>query len=57
MQLIWRKIESLNGQAFTTEEMAQLVGVSRVSIRKYVMFLTEIGVLENEMVYQHVGDQ
>ena len=57
MQLIWKKIESLNGRAFTTEEMAQLVGVSRVSIRKYVMFLTEIGVLENEMVYQHVGDR
>ncbi len=55
MQLIWQKTESLNGRAFTTDEMAQLVGVSRVSIRKYVMFLTEIGVLENEMVYQHVG--
>jgi CitB family two-component system response regulator MalR len=55
LQLIWQKIKSLNGQAFTTDEMAQLVGVSRVSIRKYVMFLTEIGVLENEMVYQHVG--
>ncbi|PGC86527.1 response regulator, partial [Bacillus toyonensis] len=55
LQLIWQKIESLNGRAFTTDEMAQLVGISRVSIRKYVMFLTEIGVLENEMVYQHVG--
>ncbi|MGM2819473.1 response regulator [Bacillus cereus group sp. Bce001] len=55
MQLIWQKIESLNGRAFTTEEMAQLVGISRVSIRKYVMFLTDIGVLENEMMYQHVG--
>ena len=42
MQLIWKKIESLNGRAFTTDEMAQLVGVSRVSIRKYVMFLTEM---------------
>ncbi|MDZ4533971.1 response regulator [Bacillus cereus] len=55
LQLIWQKIESLNGRAFTTGEMAQLVGVSRVSIRKYVMFLTEIGVLENEIVYRHVG--
>ncbi|MEN1937747.1 response regulator [Paenibacillus sp. 102] len=55
LQLIWKHIESLHGQAFTTDEMAQLVGISRVSIRKYVMFLTEIGVLENEMVYQHVG--
>lgn len=55
LQLIWQKIESLNGRAFTTDEMSQLVGISRVSIRKYVMFLTDIGVLENEMMYQHVG--
>ena len=54
LQLIWQKIESLNGRVFTTDEMAQLVGISRVSIRKYVMFLTDIGVLENEMMYQHV---
>ncbi|MFJ8356639.1 response regulator [Bacillus paramycoides] len=55
LQLIWQQIKLLHGQAFTTDEMAKLVGVSRVSIRKYVMFLTEIGVLENEMVYQNVG--
>ncbi|MFT4140008.1 MAG: response regulator [Bacillus sp. (in: firmicutes)] len=55
LQLIWQKIDSLNGSVFTTDEMAQLVGISRVSIRKYVMFLTDIGVLENEMMYQHVG--
>lgn len=55
LQLIWQKIESLNGRVFTTDEMAQLVRISRVSIRKYVMFLTDIGVLENEMMYQHVG--
>ncbi|PEE83173.1 response regulator [Bacillus toyonensis] len=55
LQLIWEKIDSLNGRTFTTDEMAQLVGISRVSIRKYVMFLTEIGILENKMVYQHVG--
>ena len=41
LQLIWQKIESLNGRVFTTDEMAQLV-ISRVSIRKYVMFLTEL---------------
>ncbi|MGE6509885.1 response regulator, partial [Bacillus cereus] len=55
LQLIWQKIESLNGRTFTTDEMAQLVGFSRVSIRKYVIFLTEIGILENKMVYQQVG--
>ncbi|PGX12073.1 response regulator [Bacillus sp. AFS033286] len=55
LQLIWQQIKLLHGQAFTTDEMAQLAGLSRISIRKYVMFLTEIGVLENEMVYQHTG--
>ncbi|WP_242145027.1 MULTISPECIES: response regulator [unclassified Bacillus cereus group] len=55
LQLIWRQIELLYGKAFSTDEMAQLVGISRVSIRKYVKFLIEIGVLENEMVYQQVG--
>ncbi|MEH7461652.1 response regulator [Bacillus thuringiensis] len=55
LQLVWKQIQSLHGKTFTTEEMAQLVGISRVSIRKYVMFLIEIGVLENEMVYQQVG--
>ncbi|HDX9578557.1 TPA: response regulator [Bacillus pseudomycoides] len=55
LQLVWKQIQSLHGKTFTTEEMAQLVGISRVSIRKYVMFLIEIEVLENEMVYQQVG--
>ncbi|MEI4832302.1 response regulator [Bacillus sp. FJAT-53711] len=55
LQLVWQQIESLYGKEFTTDEMAQLVGISRVSIRKYVLFLIEIGVLENEMVYQQVG--
>ncbi|MFD0770514.1 response regulator [Bacillus sp. CGMCC 1.60114] len=55
LQLVWKQIESLHGKEFTTDEMAQLVGISRVSIRKYVLFLIEIGVLENEMVYQQVG--
>ncbi|WP_242217635.1 response regulator [Bacillus cereus group sp. BfR-BA-01380] len=55
LQLVWKQIKSLHGKTFTTEEMAQLVGISRVSIRKYVMFLIEIGALENEMVYQQVG--
>ncbi|MFD3449394.1 response regulator [Microbacteriaceae bacterium 4G12] len=55
LQLIWKQIELLHGKTFTTDEMAQLVGISRVSIRKYVLFLIEIGALENEMVYQQVG--
>lgn len=40
---------------FTTEEMAKSVGRSRVSIRKYLKFLRETGVLQGKLTYQSVG--
>lgn len=40
---------------FTTEEMAQCVGVSRVSMRKYLTFLKETGVLQARLLYRAVG--
>lgn len=40
---------------FSTEEMAQQVGVSRVSLRKYLKFLASIGVLEGKLTYRAVG--
>lgn len=41
--------------SFTTEEMAQCVGVSRVSVRKYLTFLKETGVLQARLIYRAVG--
>jgi CitB family two-component system response regulator MalR len=41
--------------SFTTEEMAKLVGVSRVSVRKYLKFLKETGVLQAKLTYRSVG--
>ncbi len=40
---------------FTTEEMAQQIGVSRVSLRKYLDYLAKIGVLEMKLTYRSVG--
>jgi len=45
----------LYSTAFTTEEMAQKVGVSRVSVRKYLTFLKETGTLQARLVYHAVG--
>ncbi len=40
---------------FTTEELAQCVGVSRVSVRKYLTFLKETGTLQARLIYRSVG--
>lgn len=41
--------------SFTTEQMAQRVGVSRVSLRKYLEFLKDAGVVESTLEYRSVG--
>ena len=40
---------------FTTEEMAGHVGMSRVSVSKYLKFLKKIGVLAGRLTYQSAG--
>lgn len=42
-------------EPFTTEEMARQVGISRVSLRKYLEFLRENGVLYSKLAYLSVG--
>ncbi|ANU15313.1 Two-component response regulator, malate [Planococcus halocryophilus Or1] len=36
---------------FSTEDIAEISSISRVSVRKYLKFLTEIGYLEEHLVY------
>lgn len=53
-----RVIEHIHGiqnASFSTEELAARVGISRVSMQKYVAFLTEIGALDAETYYGAVG--
>ena len=40
---------------FSTEELADIVGISRVSMRKYVNFLVDKNILETEVAYGTVG--
>lgn len=55
LALVWEKIQAFEERDFSTEELANSVGISRVSIRKYLQFLVEIGLLELETIYGTVG--
>ncbi|MFW5437225.1 response regulator [Paenibacillus apiarius] len=55
MQLVWECALTMKGRNFSTEELAAEVGISRVSMRKYLQFMNEIGVLGVEIEYGSVG--
>lgn len=55
LKLVWDHIQQTDKKPFSTEEISQRVGISRVSMRKYLSFLDEIGVLETEVLYGSVG--
>lgn len=55
LKRVWETIKSFNNADFSTEELSILVGVSRVSTRKYLEFLKQIDVLKLALVYGTVG--
>lgn len=55
LKSVWENIQEMNEASFTTEEIAQRVGISRVSMRKYLNFLNHLGVLKTETLYGAVG--
>lgn len=54
LQAVWEWIKQ-HKQGFSTEEMANEVGISRVSCRKYLVYMAEIGVLDTDIFYGSVG--
>jgi len=55
LRLVWDKILEIKDIAFSTEELAVLLGLSRVSVRKYLNFLEEINILKKEVIYGSLG--
>ena len=55
LKIVWDKILEIKDTAFSTDELAVLLGISRVSIRKYLNFLEEIKVLKKEVIYGSLG--
>ncbi|MGM0826775.1 MAG: response regulator [Bacillota bacterium] len=48
---IYDKIVSLEGESFSTDDIADVTSISRVSIRKYLRFLKDIGVVDETLIY------
>lgn len=55
LQSVWDWVKQSRKQAFSTEEMAAEIGISRVSCRKYLVYMAEIGVLDTDIFYGSVG--
>lgn len=56
LKTIWNVIENQqNEEAFTTEYIAVETGISRVSVRKYLLFLDDLGILEMQPTYGSIG--
>jgi two-component system, CitB family, response regulator MalR len=51
LQIILNVIKSKEGSLFSTDEIAESTYISRVSVRKYLKYLTQLGVLEESLTY------
>jgi two-component system, CitB family, response regulator MalR len=48
---IYDEIVSFEGESFSTDDIADVTSISRVSIRKYLRFLKDIGVVDETLIY------
>ncbi|MEH6904751.1 response regulator [Neobacillus drentensis] len=55
LKQIWETIQELKDAPFSTEDVVKVVGISRVSVRKYLNFLKEMGILDVKVIYGTVG--
>ncbi|ALP38323.1 transcriptional regulator [Paenibacillus sp. IHB B 3084] len=55
LAMIWNCIRQHEAMLFSTEDIAESAGISRVSMRKYLAFLTEIEALAMETIYGTIG--
>jgi two-component system, CitB family, response regulator MalR len=55
LKSVWQQIKQADSIFFSTEEIAIQVGISRVSMRKYLDFLKDLELLNLQLVYGTVG--
>nr|WP_263314538.1 response regulator [Mammaliicoccus sp. Marseille-Q6498] len=51
LQVIIEKMKYFEENEFSTDDISKIVNISRVSVRKYLRFLTDIEVLEESLTY------
>lgn len=55
LRIIWDTVLKMKAEAFSTDDIVLKSGISRVSVRKYLKFMTDIGVLNVKVHYGPVG--
>ena len=55
LSIVWAAINEAGQEDFSAEDIAFASGVSRVSVRKYLSFLQETGLLTSDVSYGSVG--
>jgi len=55
LKQIWEAVQEMKEVPFSTEEVANVVGISRVSARKYMNFLKDLGILNVKVIYGTIG--
>jgi two-component system, CitB family, response regulator MalR len=55
LKQIWEAIQELKEAPFSTEDVVKIVGISRVSVRKYLKYLKDMGILDVKVIYGTVG--
>jgi two-component system, CitB family, response regulator MalR len=55
LKQIWDAVQELKQGPFSTDEVANVVGISRVSARKYLNFLKDLGILGVKVIYGTIG--
>ncbi|OIU71859.1 response regulator [Rossellomorea aquimaris] len=51
LSAIYEEIRGFAEESFSTDDLAENMSISRVSIRKYLKFLTDIGVVDESLIY------
>ncbi|MEE6451678.1 response regulator [Gottfriedia acidiceleris] len=55
LKQVWEAVQELKEVPFSTEEVANVVGISTVSARKYLNFLKDLGILVVKVIYGTIG--
>jgi two-component system, CitB family, response regulator MalR len=55
LKQVFDAIQEMKDIPFSTDDMVKAVGISRVSIRKYLNFLKEVGILDVKVIYGAIG--
>lgn len=55
LKIVWETIQLQTEEEFTTDLIAEQTNISRVSVRKYLNFLHEQGIIEMNLTYGSIG--